>query len=213
MPGYKNEFTADALRARIGAASDSWHLEVDGDYQLNPELRDAIVDNALKEAAVLIGIVERPEGLCMILTKRTENLSNHSGQVAFPGGKIDPTDASAEMAALREAQEEIGLDTSEVEILATLPDYYSGSGFKINPVLGLVSQTADFSINPHEVEYMFEVPLSFLMNPVNHVTSSKFFRGAERHYYEMPYQEHYIWGVTAGMIRVFHDRVFLDATT
>ena len=146
--------------------------------------------------------------MSVILTKRTEQLTSHSGQVAFPGGKIDDTDASAEEAALREAQEEIGLDTNEVEILGRLPDYHSSSGFRINPVMGLVMPHADFSINTDEVEYMFEVPLSFLMNPENHVTSSKFFKGAHRHYYEMPYEGHYIWGVTAGMIRVLHDRVF-----
>ena len=174
------------MRARILSASVDWHREVDGDYTLNPDLRVEIMKNAVKEAAVLIGIVERPAGLSVILTKRTEHLSSHSGQVAFPGGKIDPEDRSAQAAALREAQEEIGLDGNEVEILATLPDYYSGSGFKIFPVLGLVSQDADFSINKNEVEYMFEVPLSFLMNSANHVTASKFFRGAERHYYEMP---------------------------
>jgi len=207
------EYSTDILRARILSASVDWHREVDGDYTLNPDLRVEIMKNAVKEAAVLIGIVERPAGLSVILTKRTEHLSSHSGQVAFPGGKIDPEDRSAQAAALREAQEEIGLDGDEVEILATLPDYYSGSGFKIFPVLGLVSQDADFSINKNEVEYMFEVPLSFLMNSANHVTASKFFRGAERHYYEMPYNEHYIWGVTAGMIRVLHDRVFGNAAT
>ncbi|MEM7067584.1 MAG: CoA pyrophosphatase [Pseudomonadota bacterium] len=207
------DLTIDSLRTRITTASIRWQGELDGDYQLNPDLMDLVVANAKKEAAVLIGFVEREEGLCVILTKRTEKLASHSGQVAFPGGKIDPTDRSAAAAALREAQEEIGLDTSEVEIVGQLPDYRSGSGFLINPVMGIVSADADFEINADEVEYMFEVPLAFLMNPANHLTSSRVFQGRERFYYEMPYDGHYIWGVTAGMIRVLHDRVFKHEAT
>lgn len=186
--------------------------EVDGDYQLNPDLKDEIISRATKPAAVLIGIVERRGEAQVILTKRNESLSNHSGQIAFPGGKIDDADASPEAAALREAWEEIGLDINEVEILGRLPDYHSGSGFLIAPVIGVVREGAGFDINHDEVEYMFEVPLSFLMNPDNHQLGKKFFRGRDRHYYEMPFDGHYIWGVTAGMIRVLHDRVFAHET-
>ncbi len=186
--------------------------EIDGDYHLNPDMRDDVISRAVKPAAVLIGLVERDGEAQVILTKRTERLSSHAGQIAFPGGKIDADDASPEAAALREAWEEIGLDINEVEVVGRLPDYHSGSGFLIAPVIGVVSDDADFEINHDEVEYMFEVPLRFLMDPRNHIRSSKFFNGRDRHYYEMPYDGHYIWGVTAGMIRVLHDRVFAHET-
>ncbi|MDJ0613121.1 MAG: CoA pyrophosphatase [Rhizobiaceae bacterium] len=186
--------------------------EFDGDFLLNPDSKDEMLARDFKPAAVLIGLLERNGEAQVILTKRTEKLNNHSGQIAFPGGKIDADDASPEAAALREAWEEIGLDINEVEVMGRLPDYYSGSGFLIAPVVGIVSDSADFLINEDEVEYKFEVPLSFLMNPANHVMGSKFFAGKDRHYYEMPYEEHYIWGVTAGMIRVLHDRVFAHET-
>ncbi|MEM9331171.1 MAG: CoA pyrophosphatase [Pseudomonadota bacterium] len=208
-----HKYGFDALRQHVIRTSASWQMEADGDYSLNPDMRDDIISNATKKAAVLIGFIERNGEAHVILTKRTEKLANHSGQIAFPGGKIDASDPSPEAAALREAWEEIGLDINEVEILGKLPDYHSGSGFKINPVLGLVSSDADFEINADEVEYMFDVPLRFLMNPKNHVKASKFFRGAHRHYYEMPFENHYIWGVTAGMIRVLYDRVFSHAST
>lgn len=186
--------------------------EIDGDFQLNPDLRDSIITGAKKKAAVLIGLVERGQEIKVILTQRTDKLSTHSGQVAFPGGKIDTDDASPESAALREAWEEIGLDINEVEIIARLPDYYTGSGFIIAPVLGVVSAEADFEINTEEVDFMFEVPLQFFMNWKNHTISSKNFNGGERHYYEMPYEGHYVWGVTAGIIRVLYDRIFTIET-
>lgn len=180
----------------------------DGDFLINEALKDDIIANAEKPASVLIPLIERHGVLNVILTKRADQLSSHSGQIAFPGGKIDADDASPEAAALREAWEEIGLDINEVEILGRLPDYYSGSRFIIAPIIGFVNANAGFEINREEVDYMFEVPLSFLMTPDNHRVASKFFKGADRYYYEMPYEEHYIWGVTAGMIRVLYNRVF-----
>ena len=200
--------THTELRARLTRYLTCGDGEVDGDFLMNPTLHEQIVRPDSKPAAVLIGLVERDREMQVILTKRTEGLNNHSGQVAFPGGKIDVTDASPESAALREAWEEIGLDQSEVEVMGRLPDYYSGSGYKIAPVVGLVSSEADFEINPDEVEYRFEVPLHFLMDPRNHKRSSRVFQGLERFYYEMPYGEHHIWGVTAGMIRVMQERLF-----
>lgn len=195
-----------SIRSQLFA--NSWSDQVDGDYLLNPELKEAIIANAKKHAAVLIGLVERVEGTNVILTKRTEKLSSHSGQIAFPGGKIDEDDASPEFAALREAWEEIGLDQDEVQVIGRLPDYYTGSGFRVAPIIGEVSSKADYKINKDEVDYKFEVPLEFLMNPSNHITASKMVRGSNRNYYEMPYEGHYIWGVTAGIIRVMHDRLF-----
>lgn len=182
--------------------------EIDGDYHLNKDMKDSVVSKAIKPAAVLIGLIERDAQVNVILTKRTEKLSNHSGQIAFPGGKIDEDDASPEAAALREAWEEIGLDINEVEIMGRLPDYHTGSGYRVAPIIGFVREGADFKISPDEVDYMFEVPLSFLMDEANHKITSKTWNGGERYFYEMPYKNHYIWGVTAGIIRVFNDRVF-----
>ncbi|KAG1702920.1 CCA tRNA nucleotidyltransferase 1, mitochondrial [Nymphon striatum] len=171
--------------------------EQDGDYQCNLDMKELVISNAKKHAAVLIGLIERDEQVNVILTMRTEKLNNHSGQVAFPGGRIDETDASPESAALREAWEEIGLDINEVEIMGRLPDYYSGSGYRIAPIIGFVREGADFEVSPDEVDYMFEVPLSFLMDESNHNIMSKVWNNTERHFYTMPYEDHYIWGVTA----------------
>jgi len=182
--------------------------DVDGDYHLNDGMKDSIIGNAVKPAAVLIGLIEREGVINIILTKRTETLNNHSGQIAFPGGRIDDEDASPEAAALREAWEEIGLDINEVEIMGRLPDYHTGSGYRVAPIIGFVREEADFKINPDEVDYMFEVPLAFLMDERNHQKTSKMWNDIERFFYAMPYEKHYIWGVTAGMLRVLLDRVF-----
>lgn len=203
-----SSFSIDWVEACILNHARWSNTEFDGDFLVNRDAKDSIVENARKEAAVLIGLIERGGQTNVILTKRTEQLKSHSGQIAFPGGKIDETDTSPTDAALREAWEEIGLDCNEVRVVRQMPVYHSGSGFKIYPVLAIVSPSADFCINPDEVEYMFDVPLSFLMDPKNHHLASRHFQGRERFYYEMPYDGHHIWGVTAGMIRVLHDRVF-----
>jgi len=202
------DFSTQSVLALLKQKLDFSSDEKDGDFLLNMDARDALIDNAEKRAAVLVPLVERGGEFNVILTKRTEKLTSHSGQVAFPGGKIDEEDASVEAAALREAWEEIGLDINEVEIIGRLPDYYSGSRFIIAPVVGYVNETADFEINQEEVEYMFEVPLRFLMTPENHQLSTRDFQERTWKFYEMPYGDHYIWGLTAGMIRVFYNRVF-----
>ena len=202
------DFSKTSVREILLDKLDFPDHEVDGDYHMNEGMRDSVIANAKKHAAVLIGLIERDDCVNVILTKRTETLNNHSGQVAFPGGRIDDDDASPEAAALREAWEEIGLDINEVEIMGRLPDYHTGSGYRVAPIIGFVRDGADFEINPDEVDYMFEVPLSFLMNGANHKTTSRMWKERERFFYEMPYKDHYIWGVTAGMIRVLYDRVF-----
>ncbi len=202
------DFSKSSVREILLEKLDFPDHEVDGDYHMNAGMRDSVIANAKKHAAVLIGLIERDDCVNVILTKRTEALNNHSGQVAFPGGRIDDDDASPEAAALREAWEEIGLDINEVEIMGRLPDYYTGSGYRVAPIIGFVREGADFEINPDEVDYMFEVPLVFLMNEANHTTTSRMWKERERFFYEMPYGDHYIWGVTAGMIRVLYDRVF-----
>lgn len=197
------DFRARAQRQEPSGLHGEW-----GDHRLNPTLRDLIVRDGLRDAAVLIAIVDHPEEATVILTKRTEGLRSHSGQIAFPGGRIDPEDPTPEAAALREAEEEIGLSPDEVEIVARMPDYFAGSGFKIVPVLATVRPGLMLTINRDEVDDAFEVPLRFLMDPVNHARESLMWQERERHYYAMPFGERYIWGVTAGIIRAVYERLY-----
>jgi 8-oxo-dGTP pyrophosphatase MutT (NUDIX family) len=193
------------VERRNGPADDGGDY---GDHRFNPDLRPFIVRDGLRDAAVLIPVVDRKEGASVILTKRTEKLRHHSGQVAFPGGSIDPTDASSEGAALRETEEEIGLDRSFVEVIGRLPDYVSGSGFRVAPILGVVRPGFLLTLNVDEVDDAFEVPLAFLMNDANHSRESREWQGHMRNYYVMPYGDHYIWGLTAGIIRVLYERLY-----
>lgn len=178
-----------------------------GDFTFNPEFRDSILSKPSKAAAVLIPVVKRPDELSVLMTKRTERLNSHSGQIAFAGGKIDREDRDAAAAALREANEEIALDPAIVEVLGTMPAYHTGSGYRISPVVALVDDDPILEANPAEVEYIFEVPLAFLMERANHKMGSRIFQGKRRYFFEMPFGQHYIWGVTAGIIRVMHDRL------
>lgn len=151
-------------------------------------------------AAVLVPVVDHPAGLTVLLTQRTAHLKAHSGQVAFPGGRAEPSDASPEFTALREAQEEIGLQPERVEVLARLPDYLTRTGFRVAPVVGLVAPPLELRPDPNEVERIFEVPLGFLLDPRNHVRRTREIMGRTVGYWEMPYEGNYIWGATAGMI-------------
>lgn len=204
-PDAFHRLTAAGFRARVRAALSDHPPARYGDFTFNPEFRDFVLERAVRPAAVLVPVVNRPDELSVILTKRTEALTAHSGQIAFPGGKIDAADPSAEAAALREAEEEIGLRREQVEIVGRMPDYHTGSGYIIAPVIGLVDPGAALAANPEEVDYYFEVPLAFLMNRQNHRRGAKMFQGKTRYFLEMPFGEHYIWGVTAGIIRVMHD--------
>ena len=163
-------------------------------------------EQPVRPAAVLIGIVEREEPM-VLLTQRTAELREHAGQIAFPGGKIDATDKSPLDAASREAEEEVGLDRSYVDPIGYLDLYGTGFGFRILPTVARVRPGFALTINASEVVDAFEVPLAFLMNPANHQVHSKEFRGMERSYYAMPYAERYIWGATAGMLRVLYERI------
>jgi len=153
-------------------------------------------------------VVDRGEEATVLLTKRTEKLRSHSGQIAFPGGRIDPEDATPEHAALREAEEEIGLDATFIEVIGRMPDYLTGSGYRIAPVLATVRPGFLLTINEDEVDDAFEVPLRFLMDPANHRRESRMWQERERFFYTMPHGERYIWGVTAGILRTLYERLY-----
>lgn len=179
-----------------------------GDHVLNPgHIRIAEALRAARPAAVLIPLVARPEGATVLLTERASTLRSHSGQIAFPGGKIDGPNETPVQAALREAEEEIGLDPSRVTPLGRLDSYLSGSGFRIVPIVAEVSTPFSLTPNPAEVADVFEVPLAFLMDEANHQRQSRVWQGAERHFYEMPWEARRIWGVTAGILRNFYERL------
>lgn len=180
-----------------------------GDHILNPELGPfAFAARAPRDAAVLIPVVERSGGACVILTLRTDHLPSHAGQISLPGGKIDAEDAGPVEAALREADEEIGLRPDLVKPIGVLPSYLTGSGYRVAPVLGLVDSRAGLTPNPGEVADVFEVPLGFLMDTANHQRQSRIFAGKPRYFYAMPYGERYIWGVTAGILRLLYETVW-----
>ena len=202
-------FSAEDFRLRAAIDRGPHDDYDDGDHRFNPGHPRITGLRQLRDAAVLIPVVDRGDEASVILTKRAETLTSHSGQVAFPGGRIDPTDASPEDAALREAEEEIGLDPGHVEIVGRMPDYVSGSGYRIAPVLSIVRPGFHLSINEHEVDAAFEVPLRFLMDPANHTQDSREFDSRRWVYYDMPYGGQRIWGVTAGIIRTLYERLYL----
>lgn len=175
----------------------------------SPELRrePAFVSRTPAPAAVLLPLVMREE-LTLLLTQRTAHLNTHSGQIALPGGKVDESDADATAAALRETHEEIGLSPQRVEVIGTLPEYVTGTAYIVTPVVGLVQPGFELQPNPSEVDDVFEVPLSFLMDPAHHRRHRLQFEGRMREWYSMPYaegsRERFIWGATAGMLRNFY---------
>ena len=179
-----------------------------GDQGTDRMLQIIASEQPIRPAAVLIPVVDHPQPT-VLLTQRAAHLNDHAGQIAFPGGKIDATDASPLDAALREAEEEIGLDRKFVEPIGYLDLYGTGFGFRILPTVAKVRPGFRLRINEAEVNDAFEVPLAFLMDPANHQVHSKEFRGMERSYYAMPFAERYIWGATAGILRVLYERIYL----
>lgn len=199
-------------RAAADAAFPNWSPELTHDRR-RPVSADAAADTV--PAAVLVAITTDAQVPQVVLTTRTSHLASHAGQISFPGGRAEPHDESPKATALREAQEEIGLDISRVQILGSLPNYFTITGYQVTPVVGLISGPAVFTPDPYEVEDVFCVPLEFLMNPANHqlrvLTADQSPTQASISFYAMPYRcplqggrEFFIWGATAAMIRNFY---------
>jgi 8-oxo-dGTP pyrophosphatase MutT (NUDIX family) len=203
----------DRARARLRfeippGLTDASIVPLSGDPGNDRMLQIIAQERPIRPAAVLIAVVEHAQPT-VLLTQRAAHLNDHAGQISFPGGKIDPTDASPLDAALREAWEEIGLSREFIDPIGYLDLYATGFGFRILPALARVKPGFELRINETEVDDAFEVPLSFLMDPANHQLHSKEFRGIERSYYAMPFAERYIWGATAGILRVLYERIYL----
>lgn len=195
------------LAERLTPASD-WRADagaVRSDFDLNPDATRPA--RTLRRAAVLVPVVARAEGATVLLTRRADTLTSHSGQIAFPGGRLDPGETAVE-AALREAWEEIGLAPDQVEVLGLSDAYESKTGFLITPVVGWIATPPTLSPSPDEVADVFETPWSFLMDVANHRRDSLVHEGITRWFWAMPWEERYIWGATAGMLKGLHDRLY-----
>ena len=207
-------FTIDDLRARLvsrvpgrrtapgGAGLPGQGLPGQGlprgDHDLEPDTWTQ--DRVLTPASVLVPLVAEAAGFSLLLTRRTAHLRDHAGQVAFPGGRAEPTDPSPEATALREASEEIGLAPADVLLLGRLDTYVTGTGYEVTPVVGLLTPPLALTPDPSEVAEIFQVPLDFFLQPANRQLMSREWQGRSRQFYAYPYGQHFIWGATAGMV-------------
>lgn len=189
--------SALAIRQHF-AQPRAWQPEINTDGRL------ALLEEPPRPAAVLVPLVQRANGLNVLLTQRTAHLYDHAGQISFPGGRVEESDASATATALRETEEEIGLAPHAVDVIGSLPDYLVASGYQVTPVVGVVENDFTLRLDEFEVAEVFEVPLTFLMDPANHERRSVVMSGVSRTFYAMPYQgrrRYFIWGATAAMLR------------
>ncbi|QQS15155.1 MAG: CoA pyrophosphatase [Rhodospirillales bacterium] len=205
--------TREEVRGRLQARTDAIAAGrlvpppyVGSDFALN---NGDVIPEVLRHASVLVPLVDRDEGLTVLLTQRTADMPSHAGQIAFPGGRRHD-DEDAITTALRETEEEVGVPRDLVDVISPIDNYVTGSGYIITPIVGLVAPRFDLRPDPREVADVFEVPLSFFLDPANHHIHSRNFQGRERRFYAMPYGERYVWGATAGMLknlwRILSDR-------
>ncbi len=193
------ELDLDEIRRRLAAAPRSLAASA-----LAGDLGAAAERAALIPASVLVPIVARRESLTVLFTRRTAHLRAHSGQISFPGGRVEPQDSGPAATALRETQEEIGLAPDRIELIGTLSEYHTRTGYRITPIVGVVAPPFSLQADAQEVDAVFEVPLSFLLDPRNHQRHEREFEGRMVSYFAMPYGEHYIWGATAAMLVNFY---------
>jgi 8-oxo-dGTP pyrophosphatase MutT (NUDIX family) len=196
---------ASRLRARLDPL-DRLSDALRSDRDLNPDW--LAPDVALRPAAVLAPIIMRPEGWTMLFTQRAEETPAHPGQISFPGGRVQAEDVDAADTALRETEEEIGVPRALIEPLGAFDRYETGTGFRITPIVGLIAPGFALKLDPREVASVFEAPLAFLFDPANHERREAEWRGQKRAYYAMPYEGHFIWGATAGMVRALYQRLY-----
>lgn len=194
-------------RARLVDAAEAPGEPNRTDFDLNPGLRFP-ASPPYTPAAVLIGLVGRGDDFGVVLTLRPETMARHAGQVAFPGGRVDPQDASPLAAALREAREEVGINPDTADVLGRADPYLTSTGYVVAPYVALLPGDFEPVPEPHEVAAVFETPLSFLMDPVNHERHERSYNGVLRAYYAMPHNGRYIWGATAGIIKSLYDRLY-----
>lgn len=217
MEAEKGAFTADGFRRRAQARAlpllDFAAMTVDraglrGDHDAEGGLMMDVAPDSYRLAAVLIPVIDHPGEATVLLTRRAEHLASHAGQIAFPGGKKDEEDATILDTALREAHEEIGLDPAFVQPLGRLDTYHTGTGFRVVPILSVVSPGFTLSPDATEVADVFEAPLAFLMDIANHQRHSREWQGRQRFFYAIPFRERYIWGATAGILRIMYERLY-----
>lgn len=181
-----------------------------GEQVVNPHF---LVNEPLRPAAVLVPIITRRKGPTVLFTQRTDHLEHHPGQISFPGGHVEENDGSPEETAIRETEEEIGLDRRHIEIIGRIDTYLTSTGFSVIPVVARISPPFEINPDPVEVAEVFEVPLDFLLDPENHQQETRLFGEQTWHAYAMPYNGYHIWGVTAGMVRNFYEILTDSAIT
>jgi 8-oxo-dGTP pyrophosphatase MutT (NUDIX family) len=198
-----SRLSPESIRERLAqdSAPDWGH----SDYDLTPDVKPG--ETRLRHAAVLVPIVDRPDGPTVLLTRRTPHLSSHAGQISFPGGRTEKHDPTPEATALRETEEEVGIPGDLIEPVGRLDVYRTVTNYAVTPVVGIVQPDFSPQPDPYEVAEVFETPLSFLLNPDNHHRHSGWFNGTPRRWWAMPYGDYYIWGATAGMLMNLHERL------